>query len=393
MNHLSEGELRAYLDHELATDHAAQVQQHLTDCIACGDLLATLQTRSAHISALWYDEAVTVPSLTVARTRLQKRTVTEIAPKEKVGMQPKRRFQFRYAALATAAILMVALMFPPVQAWAAQVLGLFRVQQVTVLPVDFQSLSAIDENATDVLTQMLSDNVKGESVGEAADVKSWEEARAASGLAVRTPAAIQEAPTAIHVNPGASVDITMDAERLRALVAVMGREDIVIPDSLTGSVVHVEIPQGVQATWGECWGDRADVEPEDMMPSERRAMSLAGDCTLLMQIPSPTITTPPELDMNAIGQLYLELLGMSSEEAATFGATLDWSSTLVIPVPASEADFEEVVVDGVNGTLIRSKFRQANEPFILIWVKDGILYGLSGDGDNARALEIANSLK
>lgn len=388
MNHISEGELRAYLDHELETDHTTQVQQHVATCGACTALLAGMEARSAHISTLWRDDSVVVPSLTLARTRIHSRSVNEKSPKEKMSMQPKRRFQFRYAALATAAILMVALMFPPVQTWAAQVLGLFRVQQVTILPVDFTALGAdVEERAGTLLSEMLSDNVKSDMIGDAQEVATWHEANAASGFTVRTPAFIESAPTAIRVSQGANMEITLDAARLRELVSALGRDDINIPDSLTGDVLTVAVPQGVQATWGECI---VEVEEGE---SERRGPPVSSDCTTLIQIPSPTVNTPEDLDMVAMGQLYLEFLGMSKEEAASFASTLDWSSTLVIPVPANEADYEDVTVDGVAGTLIRNQYDRYNGGYMLIWVRDGIIYALTGSGNSAEGLAIANSMK
>lgn len=385
MNHISEGELRAYLDHELESDHTTQVQHHLATCAACTALLAGMEARSAQISTLWRDDSVVVPSLTLARTRIHNRSVIEMTPKEKLSMQPQRRFQFRYAALATAAILMVALMFPPVQTWAAQVLGLFRVQQVTVLPVDFTALGAdVEERAGTLLSEMLSDNVKSDMKGGATEVATWEEATATGGFAVRTPAFIESAPDAISVSQGGSMEITLDAVRLRELVTALGREEITIPDSLTGDVIRVEVPRGVQATWGDC-----SIEFEEGPRSERTP----NNCTTLIQIPSPTVTTPEDLDMAAMGQLYLEFLGMSKEEAASFASTLDWSSTLVIPVPANEADYEDVTVDGVAGTLIRNQYGRYNGGYMLIWVRDGIIYALTGSGNSAEGLAIANSMK
>jgi hypothetical protein len=389
MNHLNEGELRAYLDQEVAADHAQQVQQHLAGCADCADVLAQLEARSSRLSALWQglDESLAVPSPIVARNRLKSRSTQDVvvSAKEQFVMQPKRRFQFRYAALATAAMLVVALMFPPVQTWAAQVLGLFRVQRVTVIPVDFSSFSSFDEEGGTLMSEMLSDDVKGEAIGEHKQVGSWDEARTEAGFAVRAPAYFDEAPAEIQVMGGVKMDITLDAERIRTLVSALGRDDISIPDSLDGAVMNVDVPQGVQAQWGDCSYKNEIREGE--------AAQEPVDCTNLVQIPSPSVTTPPDLDMQAMGQLYLQVLGMSEAEAADFSANLDWTSTLVIPVPRDEGEYREVSVDGVQGTLVRSNYRQANAPYILIWVKDGILYSLSGTGGETRGLEIANSLQ
>ena len=84
---------------------------------------------------------------------------------------------------------------------------------------------------------------------------------------------------------------------------------------------------------------------------------------------------------------------MSPEEAADFARSVDWTTTLVIPVPRYGSEHEEVQVDGVTGTLIQQYGYKMDDGYLLIWVKDGILYALSGPGDSTAALKIASSLK
>jgi hypothetical protein len=51
-----------------------------------------------------------------------------------------------------------------------------------------------------------------------------------------------------------------------------------------------------------------------------------------------------------------------------------------------------VQVDGVTGTLIEY-YRYGDQAYMLVWVKDGIVYALSGPGEADQALQIAASLK
>lgn len=83
---------------------------------------------------------------------------------------------------------------------------------------------------------------------------------------------------------------------------------------------------------------------------------------------------------------------MSPEEAAELTSTVDWTSTLLVPIPRNAATHEQVSVDGVTGTLIE---RTGEGPqFALLWVKDGIIYAISGLGANSQqAVEMANSLQ
>ena len=56
-----------------------------------------------------------------------------------------------------------------------------------------------------------------------------------------------------------------------------------------------------------------------------------------------------------MGEIYLQVLGMTPEEAASYASSVDWTSTFVIPVPRYRAEYQEVQVDGVTGTLIRHR--------------------------------------
>jgi hypothetical protein len=114
---------------------------------------------------------------------------------------------------------------------------------------------------------------------------------------------------------------------------------------------------------------------------------------MLVQIPSPTVTTPPDLDVAQLAQIGLQFTGMSAEEAQTFSQTVDWTSTLIVPIPRNGAVYTQVPVDGVTGYLIQRPADDAPQ-YAVIWVKDGILYAIGGLGSNSSAaLEMADSLK
>jgi hypothetical protein len=91
-----------------------------------------------------------------------------------------------------------------------------------------------------------------------------------------------------------------------------------------------------------------------------------------------------------LGEAFLRVLGLSASEAKDFSNRIDWSTTLVIPVPTTDATSKDVTVDGVKGTLVTQTNRKQ---FVLIWLKNGVMYGLMGYGDEATAAGIANSLK
>jgi hypothetical protein len=110
-------------------------------------------------------------------------------------------------------------------------------------------------------------------------------------------------------------------------------------------------------------------------------------------MPAPELDAPAGLDVQALGTAYLQILGLSQEEAQSFAANVDWTTTLVLPIPRSEAGYQEVSVDGVTGTLIAQEASSwGSGEYALIWVKDGMLYAFTGSGEGADAIQFANNL-
>ena len=74
---------------------------------------------------------------------------------------------------------------------------------------------------------------------------------------------------------------------------------------------------------------------------------------------------------------------------------MDWTTTFVVPVPRyANLEYEDVTVDGVSGTLIRSSYPGRDvEQYLLTWLKGGVAYALQGPGTAEDALEIAASLQ
>jgi hypothetical protein len=289
-----------------------------------------------------------------------------------------------WVALAVILVLAVALAFAPVRAIANSFLGLFRVEQIRVVQFNPEDLPDEPGSASQ-LEQMLSKNAVFEENGEPQDVASADEASQLTGITVRLPSQA-EGESKITVTPGGSATFNVDLELVGAVLKDIGREDIQLPKELDNASVTVEIPAGVVAQYGECSFDKEAVTPDpDNPPHEFPRLN----CTTLMQMPSPTISAPPGLNLAQVGEAYLQLLGMSREEAESFARNVDWTTTFVIPVPRYGTEYQDVSVDGVTGTLIQ----QYRDEFLLLWVKDGVIYALSGPGDADTALALANSLK
>lgn len=312
-----------------------------------------------------------------------------------------------WVGLAVVALLALSMAFAPVRAIAGSFLGLFRVQSIDVVQVDPQALASQLDSST--FSSILSNDVKVTGGGPAQDVSNAQAASQLAGFTVRLPAAMQ--PAQLDYQPGSKAVYKVNRQQLQALLAEIGHSDIQIPAALDGATVSVEVHDGVVAEFGDCRSlsnAEKDLNLRQSASGEAPQQSVqtkAGEdpnlkqlptgpsCTTLVQMPSPTISAPPGLDMEAIGQAYLQVLGMSPADAANYAKNVDWSSTLVIPIPRSGTSTSSISVDGVTGTLVTQDRGPARGQYVLAWVKDGIMYGLTGPGDGSNAVDIANSLK
>jgi Domain of unknown function (DUF4367) len=384
--HLTDGELRASLDGEL---ESAQFT-HLADCADCQTRQRQLQAQSqqiAHKLAFLAPGDEPVPVARTAWSRFSQRLLTQ-----KETSMIKKWFAFPIVRFATVLILFLALVlaFPSTRALADELLNLFRVQQVTVIPVDFTGLKQLTGN--DALGSQISELISSSTEatkkpGDPVDAADAGQASEMAGFNVRLPQNMT--PSRISVTDSAAFTLTVDREKAQALLDESGRSDLVLPKKIDGAKISVEIPASVSAAYGTCPKPLADESKGDDSQIPGR---LYPDCVILAQIPSPTVNAPADVDVAQLAQIGLEFTGMSSEEAAAFTSSVDWTSTLVVPIPKNAATYEQVTVDGVTGTLIQRPADDAPQ-FALLWVKDGIVYAISGLGTNSQqAIKMAKSL-
>lgn len=385
--HPNENSLQAYIDGELSSNQHQEVAQHLASCAACQEKTANIALRMTQVNQaldrIEPDLSSPRMSPSAARSRLEAR----INQQEKLSMYQKifsKRMRPVWAGILVIAMLALAFAFPPVRAIANNFLGLFRVERITVVPVDEDQLSDRLQSSNQ-LENLFSENVNYAGGGEIQPVKDAQEASSLANIPVRLPVKA-DAPSQLLVQPGGSVSMVIDVRQLRGILEEVGQENVTLSDTLDGETISVDIPNLVMALYGEC-SDLAAGDPDEI-PSYYNS-----DCVQLMQMQSPTVNAPPDLDINQLGNAFLQILGMDPDEAAQFSAAVDWTSTLVLPVPRSNTTYQDVTVDGVPGTLIIQGNLKDPYHYMLVWVKDGVIYGLSGNDNPENALELANSMQ
>ena len=389
--HLTDGELRAALDGELEGNQF----QHLEACTDCQRRQRQMQVEQGQIARQLAFLAA-ADEQAPAVQKVWNRFSQQILIKKEISMF-KKWFAFPVIRVGTAAVLILALVlaFPGTRALAGELLNLFRVQQVTVVPVDFTGMEQLNGAVGQNISQLISESVTMQKEpSDPVNVASTDEASQLAGFNVRAPEG--QTPSRISVMSGAAFTFTIDRAKAQALLNEAGRSDLVLPEEVDGADVSVNIPSSVSLSFGTCPEPSNKSEAEREMKRETETSGSPGrvykDCIILAQIPSPQVSAPASLDIAKLAQIGLEFTGMTSEQAKEFTSTIDWTSTLLVPIPKNAASYQQVTVDGVTGTLIERPSDDAPQ-FALFWVKNGIIYAAGGLGTNSqKALEIANSL-
>lgn len=269
--------------------------------------------------------------------------------------------RFAFSALAAVLLLVVAFSLAPVRAAASDFLGLFRVQKFAAVSISPQQMALLEEVADQGLYPGRFEFIEEPGPPQALD--SLQEAEALSVVRVRHPAALGE-PTKVQVSGAGSGRLIVDLDSARRILRAAELDPQLLPDSLDGAAIDVTIFPAVHQSW--------------------------ESGVTLIQSPSPLIDYPDDVDPDVLGEALLQMLGMSQREAQRLASNIDWSSTLLLPVPEDVATFSEVTVGGASALALASL--EGNESS-LMWQQDGVIFMLAGPETVETLQQIAGSME
>jgi hypothetical protein len=322
--------------------------------------------RSEYAKALW--------------EKLQRQASTDLIP-------GRARSRLPIPALVTVcllAVLAVLLSFPSVRAAAQQFLDLFRVQRFVAISVDparLEQLKQLKKGTMDVEALLSRNTQVLKEPGEPQVVDNPVAAGEIAGIHVSVPTALPEGMSLaqIRVQGEAAARFTADTVKLRQLLDLLDIRDIQVPEQLNGTTVTLHVPPAVVMNYTK-----------------------ANVSATLMQSLSPEITLPLGVDLPQIVEIGLRIAGLAPGEAQRFAYSIDWHSTLLVPVPANAASFREVDVRGTPGLLIETDGKSGPAPqnrpgfpsgSLLLWSGGDMVYALSGSIRSLELVQMANSLQ
>lgn len=304
-----------------------------------------------------------------ARLRATLRTVP---PHAVARVAPAARFRKWFAAAASIAVVGFAFTLPPVQAAAEAFLDLFRVRQFTGVEFDPSRLQSLESSG--ISPESIFGNVEPLTDFESRPVSyaTAAEAGQAAGIRVRTPAWLPNgySSTGVMVSAEHAARITVNTAGLQAVLDALGLADVELPQGLDGETVTVRVPPIVSQSFAN--GDRT---------------------ALVIQARSPDMTFPAGLDLSKLAYAGLRVLGMSRDEAYRMSVTIDWRSTLIVPVPAKAMAYRPINVSGNEGLLISGLTDNDSPGGVLMWSSGEQTYAVAGALSGEELLEIAQNLQ
>ncbi len=251
----------------------------------------------------------------------------------------------RIATVGLTLVVAIAVLmaFPSVRAAAGEFLGLFRVQQFAPISVSTQQLALLERLGEEGLEP--GEFVVTQELGEPESVDSPEAAAAVAGFTPRTLPNRGEL-IRTYVMAGGAGHLIVDLAGARAIVEAAGADPLLLPDSLDGARVDVTVHDSIG--------------------------QLYDNGVLLIQSPSPDVNYPADVNPSLLGEALLQVLGTEPAEAQRIAQSIDWTSTLLLPIPQSLGSYREVTVNGVTGVLLEPF--DTDEEAALVWQQDGMVY-------------------
>jgi hypothetical protein len=284
-------------------------------------------------------------------------------------------------AIAFAAIALVSLFtIPAVRVSAQAVLDLFRVRKFAAVQ--------FDENRIEKLRAMEKGQEPGmlvlerkETLRDPGKPRAFTDALAAgaaAGLSLRRPGYLPNgiALDSAFVSGASETRFAVSEAKLRSLLDALDLRDVSVPMGLDGKTVDVRTqPVVIERFKGGRW------------------------TAALVQTVSPEIAAPAGLDIERLGEIGLRVLGLDAGEARRVAQSIDWRTTMVVPVPINASTFRQVTVHGQPGLLVTTTGRGAgeNEPHrdgtMVMWTEGDRIFAITGNLYSSDLMEMAESVQ
>jgi hypothetical protein len=291
---------------------------------------------------------------------------------------PSRRWRLVMSGLA--AMLLVSLLVATAQGRgaAAQFLAQFRGERFAAVQLSTGQIANIQLTMSDL--QHLG-TIGGLDTGPAPQtVANVAEASQAVGFPVfqpdpaSLPDGMNGTPPEVRVVPPHQVRFTFDQTRARAYFQSLGRNDVVIPERFDGASLVVNTPPAVLLKYGSTGAGTA---------------SPLGVGLLIGEAGELTASAEGGVTLEELRNFLLGLPGLSPETVDQLQGIENWKTTLPVPIPVDQVNWERATIDGSPGLLLNDNTGLGSAA---IWQSDGRIFGIAGAMKARELQRVADTL-
>ena len=283
---------------------------------------------------------------------------------------PRRRRVLQAVACAASLLLAVGLVtLSSVRAAAETFLDLFRVVNFVAVPVPTDRITALQRGLD--LPRMLGEQVHMvQAPGAPQSVATAQQAGTLSGITVHLPSWLPDGLTLQGIDVLGEQEWTVAAsgQKLQQVLATLGINDLTVPPGLDGQTATIHLYPSVRVSYG-----------------------MQAGHVLFIQARQPEAVLPPGTDLPLLAEIGLRVLGFEPNEARRFANSIDWRTTLLVPVPASVANFHEVDLGAGTGLLLETAATAGPRQSQLLWSAGDAVFALIGDVRPEELFEMARS--
>ena len=102
---------------------------------------------------------------------------------------------------------------------------------------------------------------------------------------------------------------------------------------------------------------------------------------------------PQSVNVQALGEIGLRILGLPAAEASQFARAIDWNTTFIFPVPPTARSFRQVTIAGHLGVHIEHQPQNQSPTHLVLWSTGDRVFALASIDHLEHVMAMANSVR
>ncbi|MEZ0537104.1 hypothetical protein ACAG39_07585 [Caldicellulosiruptoraceae bacterium PP1] len=344
MKCIDEGELQAYIDNQVTFFEKILIKLHLLFCKNCSERYKEIKNLNLFMEA----------KMSFGNN------------KEIGGINNMNKFRKPIAATVASILVLVILIFTPAGKALSDALNIFRVSNISTINLTNNDINTIVNKINEVgeknidLKQYGKIEVENEGNQEIQSLSQMATLEAENNFKVKIPNLEGKYNdfylTSGYFEKSKKLTFTLNVDTVNDLLSTLGAGKL-LPQELNNKTFKVKLNNSIYLNFTKTNSDNSQIYFS------------------YMQVKSPELTLPENVDANEIKDVLLSLPFIPENIKTQINAIKDYKHTLPIPVLKDTQTTQEVNVNGQNGILIEDN---KTSDKVLIWVdSDNNIYTIN----------------